>query len=520
MSNSPSSNASTAIDTIQSLIVAFVIAMIFRGFVVEGFVIPTGSMAPTLLGQHMLIESGQTGSATPVGLDAQRKPDARNLRDHLAGRLQPFRKGGLQASSARMGDRLLVAKWLYPFMAPERFDVVVFKNPVHPDGASGTYIKRLIGLPGEAIWIVDGDVFIRKLGEDRFHVARKERDVRETVWQLVWDSEQSPTAPALLPKGWTGLPWIGSPKSDWKETGHVLESTSDAPAILDWDNSRFPLDDWNSYNMFTPITLHYAVSDLRVSATLTPENNGLSASMLLTTRGHVFRFAISGDLASIEMWPKSRPAEVRRVEAKVGEFQGSVPRRFVAEHIDQVARLLIDGNEVANIAYDWTPEQRMEFATGTKGAKASELARRLPDPPTLQWSFDGSPVRVANMQVERDLYYRPATISASASMANQPTPEFADRVKPGQPAAATHPDSLITLGPDQFFMLGDNSARSLDGRLWGAPAPIVAEQVDPTPFVVNRDLLIGKAFVVYFPAPLSGAGPIPIPDFGRLRFIH
>ena len=48
------------IETIQSLVVAFVLAMVFRGFVVEGFVIPTGSMAPTLLGQHFKKHSDQT----------------------------------------------------------------------------------------------------------------------------------------------------------------------------------------------------------------------------------------------------------------------------------------------------------------------------------------------------------------------------------------------------------------------------------------------------------------------------
>ena len=49
------------IETLQSLIVAFVFAMVFRGFVVEGFVIPTGSMAPTLMGQNLLLHSDQTG---------------------------------------------------------------------------------------------------------------------------------------------------------------------------------------------------------------------------------------------------------------------------------------------------------------------------------------------------------------------------------------------------------------------------------------------------------------------------
>ena len=38
-------------ETIESIIIAFVLAFVFRAFVVEAFVIPTGSMAPTLLGQ-------------------------------------------------------------------------------------------------------------------------------------------------------------------------------------------------------------------------------------------------------------------------------------------------------------------------------------------------------------------------------------------------------------------------------------------------------------------------------------
>src|SRR4051794_31740732 len=40
-------------ETIESILVAFILAFIFRAYVVEAFVIPTGSMAPTLLGAHM-----------------------------------------------------------------------------------------------------------------------------------------------------------------------------------------------------------------------------------------------------------------------------------------------------------------------------------------------------------------------------------------------------------------------------------------------------------------------------------
>src|SRR5437762_6820922 len=47
------SDEGSAKETIESILVAFILAFIFRAFVVEAFVIPTGSMAPTLMGAHM-----------------------------------------------------------------------------------------------------------------------------------------------------------------------------------------------------------------------------------------------------------------------------------------------------------------------------------------------------------------------------------------------------------------------------------------------------------------------------------
>ena len=48
-------------ETITSLVIAFMLAFLFRGFVVEGFQIPTGSMAPTLLGKHVRFTSPHSG---------------------------------------------------------------------------------------------------------------------------------------------------------------------------------------------------------------------------------------------------------------------------------------------------------------------------------------------------------------------------------------------------------------------------------------------------------------------------
>ncbi|MDB4370952.1 S26 family signal peptidase, partial [Mariniblastus sp.] len=43
-------------ETIESIIVAIVLALMFRAYEAEAFIIPTGSMAPSLQGQHMDLE--------------------------------------------------------------------------------------------------------------------------------------------------------------------------------------------------------------------------------------------------------------------------------------------------------------------------------------------------------------------------------------------------------------------------------------------------------------------------------
>lgn len=55
------------------------------------------------------------------------------------------------------GDQLIVDKITYRFKEPERFDIIVF--PFHYK-ENTYYIKRIIGLPGETVQIVDGTIYI------------------------------------------------------------------------------------------------------------------------------------------------------------------------------------------------------------------------------------------------------------------------------------------------------------------------------------------------------------------------
>jgi signal peptidase I len=536
MTNNPTDNKAPNggfIDTIQSLIVAFVLAMTFRGFVVEGFVIPTGSMAPTLLGDHWLVRSSQTGTEVPVGLDdakSGRRPDPGRLEDHNLGRGQPLDASGLL--KRRLGDRILVCKYLWPFFQPERFDVAVFKNPTLPDGPSGNYIKRVVGLPDETVWLVDGDVFVRPDGATEFTIQRKPEHVQRAVWQSVWSSNAAPVAPEQRSRRWAGPPWLPKVTANWQsDAGSTWTTMGGQPSTLTWDMERYPLDDWANYNMLSPVGQRNLLDarDLRFAVSITPKGTDVKTHLDIVADSHVFRFSIestNGDaVATVSMWPEDDSSNVQSTSADIGPLRADHATGIIFERVDQSMAIRINGRRVVDVQWDWKPIDRLENVTGRRGESVSAATLLGPTsralPVAVTWTFEGSPVSLANMSVDRDLYYRSGLLHAR-SMKNPPTEGYEALVQPGTPGYGTHPDKLAVLGPGEYFMLGDNSARSLDSRLWGAPSPKVAAQLNPRPFVVDRRLLIGKAWVVYYPAPhsLTPTGMGLIPDVGRIRFIR
>lgn len=102
---------------IESIIIAFILAMIIRAFVVQAFKIPTGSMRTTLLeGDIILVNKFIYGAKIPFT----------NLR-------------------------------LPAFRQPRRGDVVVF---IYPEDPKKDFIKRLIGLEGETVELKNGTIYI------------------------------------------------------------------------------------------------------------------------------------------------------------------------------------------------------------------------------------------------------------------------------------------------------------------------------------------------------------------------
>jgi signal peptidase I len=71
---------------------------------------------------------------------------------------QPFIvKGESMEPTFKESDYLIIDEITYRFREPKRGEVVVFKNPMNE---RQRFIKRIIGLPGEKIEIVDGKIFI------------------------------------------------------------------------------------------------------------------------------------------------------------------------------------------------------------------------------------------------------------------------------------------------------------------------------------------------------------------------
>ena len=121
------------IENLKTIFYALAIAIIIRTFFYQPFYIPSSSMEPNLLiGDRLFV------SKYSYGFSKHSFPFSPNF------------------SNKRFFSNL-----------PERGDVIVFKTPA--DNRTD-YIKRLIGLPGDSIQIIDGDLYLNESKIKRFNV--------------------------------------------------------------------------------------------------------------------------------------------------------------------------------------------------------------------------------------------------------------------------------------------------------------------------------------------------------------
>ncbi|MEM7650534.1 MAG: signal peptidase I, partial [Pseudomonadota bacterium] len=127
----------------KTALIAVFLAVLIRTFLFEPFNIPSGSMKPTLLvGDYLFVN----------------KPAYGYSRYSF-----PF---GLAPLQGRVWDK-----------EPERGDVIVFKLPTQPNI---DYIKRLVGMPGDTVQVLDGRLYLNNKIVPREAVGIKEGDGPES----------------------------------------------------------------------------------------------------------------------------------------------------------------------------------------------------------------------------------------------------------------------------------------------------------------------------------------------------
>jgi signal peptidase I len=575
-------------ETIESVAIAFILAFLFRTFEAEAFVIPTGSMAPTLQGQHKDVDCPKCGHRCRIGASRQQSGQIRTQvvvgtcgicgYEMWVGDGPPQEDSPLPAKGPSRGvyngDRILVCKFSYEFGSPKPWDVVVFKFIGSTSDAPGggpsepglpNYIKRLVGLPGETVTIRYGDIYTHPTSEPRAEpiIRRKSHEKVRAMLQLVHDNEFVPSELVnrnwpnrwqIWPPGSTGG-WTtevetpegenmrqtfandgGSADATWIRYQHYVPSWDDWKEIeygpLPADYAAHPqlITDFYTYNtglvtaqlrpgfaggdLAPKLGLEW-VGDLALEADVQVLGGQGELLLDLVEAGKHFTCAIDVATGEATLSIDSDPDFAARATTSV---VGPGDYSFQWANIDDQLLLWINGEPVE---FDSTTEFDARRVFDAPNAMAP-VYHSPADPGDLAPAGVGGrglAAEITGLRIYRDIYY------IATTRTNGATSDFTDtmywtsldkRLETLQTPSkwgvfATRRSAEFPLEADQFFVLGDNSPFSLDGRLW--------ESEKNVPHYVERKYLIGRALCIYWPHSwdrIPGT-PIPLPFFPNFK---
>jgi signal peptidase I len=541
-------------ETIESILVAFILAFIFRAFVVEAFVIPTGSMGPTLMGAHVRIECPDCGYrftsnySSPTGDDT----DIPSVSTFARGTTYVCPNCGFNIpfSGPReiyFGDRILVLKYRYLVNPPTPWDVVVFKSPYEkksdPDDPKYTdnFIKRLVGLPGQSVLVLDGDVYIGSHGAapKDFKILRKPLYAQTALWRDVFDNDYLPRGDRRedgagpFQEPWTvegGTGWQGPAlASGGQGAGQNVPASS---RVFKFENAqgesaiRFDstvnhpnvdtLSDWLAYDQSGD---NVAVGDLKLSFVYERKSGTGPLRVQLTKRSDCFTAEFlpgkvvlaRNKFLNGETFGLGATVWAKPLEAAVPDLEDGKPVAIEFMNVDYRVSVRVKGHEVLTTTdAEYTPNPGALY---NDAVSARERAQRQVEIPRPVVRIVGSAQNciLAHVRLAKDVYYLNDGKHLDANGAFTQQPWYAT------------PGNIMELGPDEYFVLGDNSKVSLDARFWGAPVDLPREgDYHVGAGRVPGRFLLGKAFFVYWPA---GYRPPSLqfgiePDFGDMRFIR
>lgn len=539
-------------ETIEQIVIALVLAFLFRTFEAEAFVIPTGSMATTLMGRHKDLVCPKCGY--PYRINASEEVDSltgapRNTRIEYGTcpmcRWTAYLGPGNPADESYpsyTGDRILVDKFAYEWDDPQRWDVTVFK---FPGEAKTNYIKRVTGLPNETVRISRGDLYVKRAGEAEFKIARKPAKKLVAMLRPVYDNDY--IAEEMLRRGWP-LRWqaIDSQAAGaWRASDDHRRLSTDGTGADAWVRYQHYVP---TYNQWQPNALlgpprtqlitdfaSYNTASGAIEGSVSLENLGLHWVGDLAVECQVESSSPSGTIG----WElvKGGRRFTCRVDLATGraalgidglaQFQPSAGTALVGIGTHRVRFSNVDRQLMF-----WVDGRPVEFDRPTDYA---DLGNDRPQPADLSpvgIQSQRAAVEIRHLKLWRDVYYlsgRTAWLGRSPAMVDYQSPFLPPDPGPEDVAAflseprrwdafANMATSEFSMGPGQFFVLGDNSSHSKDSRLW---------EQDRIEHYVKRELLTGRALYVYWPHSFDEVNlfglriPFPFfPNFSRMEFVR
>lgn len=528
-------------ETIESFAFAFILAFLFKTFEAEAFVIPTGSMAPTLYGRHKEVTCEQCKYPYSVGASDELVNDWLDSGARLDSAYCPNCRHSSNVHDLPVfkGDRILVNKFPYEFGQPRRWDVAVFKFPEEPNT---NYIKRLVGLPGETLVIRRGDLY-RQFPDGSREILRKDDPGKQQALQiLVFDNDFPETGlhERGWPSRWTAVRsdldapeaiagWVDDPDS-WQQldAGRRFRLTAAAAnADLRWlryrnivpepetwtEAGQLPqralpqlVSDFCGYNAYEGghgsgrDQDSFWVGDLTLSCEIHVDEVGPDGRVVLELVEGRRRLRAVFDLVTGDVRITSRIDLNRNgdEEESLGQASSGIngPGRYNVRFTNVDDRLCL-----------WIDGDLLELGPGASYTR-DQTEYPGPGPADLVpvgIAASGVNLTVNHLLIQRDIYYRgEQVIDALTRAANplsraeidDPTGLLQHRDDPrswSELYDKTAEEAVFTLGPDEYMMLGDNSPKSKDSRLWGN------QRGAPRRHAVPRSALVGKAFYIYWP---------------------
>lgn len=568
-------------ETVESIVVAVILAFLFRTFVAEAFVIPTGSMAPTLQGTHKDVTCEQCEYAYRAGASIENEENGQSFLGRMLRRSPAEREqralgvvthtkcpicGFSMAIDTSAdwnhksfnGDRILVSKFDYDLHEPQRWDVIVFK---YPQNAKQNYIKRLVGLPNEKIKIEGGDIHIQRPGEVAFRIERKPDHKLLAMLQVVDDTRY--IAGNLASAGWPSRwqPWApgaptplphprscaddtdairlgGGSNESWLRYRHLMPTDDDwervaAAASLDAVRNREGelIADFYAYNAYTGSDVRgsnhidgqpgvHWVGDLALECDAEIEGSTGQVLLDLVEGGEHFTCRI--DVASGEAALTIRGATAR-FENGGGRLIGTTPIRGSGRYhlrfanVDDELRL-------------WVDDERVTFEAPTTYTRSGPaIPTWTPTDPgdaaPLGVGCNGVAITLHELRVLRDIFYIASTHSPGRFTVERLVEDFRNPASWSELTKKDGDPDLRARWRNQlessiFELNADQFFPLGDNSPFSADARHwkMSSSPEPGETFVKRKLLVGKALLIYWPH--SWNSPPFLPNFRRMGLIR